>query len=203
MHIAECVLNVPVLVTGAVIGLTGVAVGLQRLKDENLMFAGMLGAAFFVASLIHVPVGMGSAHLILNGLLGVFLGTAAFPVILISLLLQAVLFQFGGLTVLGVNTATMGLGALSAYYLFHSLSNRIGVSWSGLIAGFSGVFVAGLLTALALGFSDEGFVGAAIAIFLSNLPVMIAEALITLFIVRYIQRVRPELLRGFLTRNQE
>lgn len=55
MHIAECVLNVPVLVTGAVIGLTGVAVGLQRLKDENLMFAGMLGAAFFVASLIQYP----------------------------------------------------------------------------------------------------------------------------------------------------
>lgn len=201
MHIAEGVLNVPVLVTGAVIGLTGVAVGLKRLKDENLMFAGMLGAAFFVASLIHVPVGMGSAHLILNGLLGVFLGTAAFPVILISLLLQAVLFQFGGLTVLGVNTATMGLGALSAYYLFHFLSNRIGVGLSGFIAGFSGVFVAGLLTALALAFSDEGFVSAAVAIFLSNLPVMIAEAFITFFIVRYIQKIRPELLRGFQTGN--
>ena len=201
MHIAEGVLNVPVLVTGAVIGLTGVAIGLKRLKDENLMFAGMLGAAFFVASLIHVPVGMGSAHLILNGLLGVFLGAAAFPVILISLLLQAVLFQFGGLTVLGVNTATMGLGALSAYYLFHSLSNRIGVGGAGFIAGFSGVFVAGLLTAMALAFSDEGFTSAAVAIFLSNLPVMIAEAFITFFIVRYIQKVRPELLRGFQSRS--
>lgn len=201
MHIAEGVLNVPVLVTGAVIGLAGVAIGLKRLKDENLMFAGMLGAAFFVASLIHVPVGMGSAHLILNGLLGVFLGPAAFPVILISLLLQAVLFQFGGLTVLGVNSATMGLGALSAYCLFNTLSNRIGVGGAGFIAGFSGVFVAGLLTALALAFSDEGFTSAAVAIFLSNLPVMIAEAFITFFIVRYIQKIRPELLRGFQSRS--
>ena len=55
-----------------------------------------------------------SAHLILNGLLGVVLGWAAFPVIFVALLLQAVLFQFGGFTVLGVNTATMGLGALAA-----------------------------------------------------------------------------------------
>ena len=42
------------------------------------MLAGLLGAAFFVASLIHVPIGFSSAHLILNGLLGVVLGWAAF-----------------------------------------------------------------------------------------------------------------------------
>ena len=64
----------------------------------------ILFLAFFVGSFVHVPIGLSSAHLILNGLLGAILGWAAFPAILTALLLQAVLFQFGGITVLGVNT---------------------------------------------------------------------------------------------------
>ena len=115
MHIAEGVLSAPVLITGAVVAAAGVAYGLKKIPANHFMLAGLLGAAFFVASLIHVPIGFSSAHLILNGLLGVVLGWAAFPVIFVALLLQAVLFQFGGFTVLGVNTATMGLGALAAY----------------------------------------------------------------------------------------
>ena len=47
--------------------------------------------AIFVASLVHVPVGPSSMHLVLNGLLGLLLGWAAFPAILVGLLLQAVL----------------------------------------------------------------------------------------------------------------
>lgn len=42
------------------------------------------------------------------------LGVSAYPVIFTALLLQGVLFEFGGLTVLGVNTTTMGTGALAA-----------------------------------------------------------------------------------------
>ena len=46
-------------------------------------------------------------HLILNGLLGMLLGWAAFPSIFVALMLQAILFQYGGITVLGVNTFNM------------------------------------------------------------------------------------------------
>ena len=81
MHIAEGVLSAPVLITGAVVAAAGVAYGLKKIPANHFMLAGLLGAAFFVASLIHVPIGFSSAHLILNGLLGVVLGWAAFPVI--------------------------------------------------------------------------------------------------------------------------
>ena len=124
MHIAEGVLSAPVLITGAVVAAAGVAYGLKKIPANHFMLAGLLGAAFFVASLIHVPIGFSSAHLILNGLLGVVLGWAAFPVIFVALLLQAVLFQFGGFTVLGVNTATMGLGALAAYGIFYAIAGK-------------------------------------------------------------------------------
>lgn len=67
MHIAEGVLSAPVLITGAVVAAAGVAYGLKKIQANHFMLAGLLGAAFFVASLIHVPIGFSSAHLILNG----------------------------------------------------------------------------------------------------------------------------------------
>ncbi len=118
MHIAEGVLSAPVLIAGAAVAAAGIAVGLKRLDESRLMTAGLVGAAFFIASLIHVPIGVSSAHLLLCGLVGVMLGVSAYPVIFTALLLQGVLFEFGGLTVLGVNTATMGTGALTAGMLF-------------------------------------------------------------------------------------
>ncbi|WP_165659331.1 energy-coupling factor ABC transporter permease [Sutterella wadsworthensis] len=113
MHIAEGVLSAPVLITGAAAAAAGIAVGLKRLDESRLMTAGLVGAAFFIASLIHVPIGVSSAHLLLCGLVGVMLGVSAYPVIFTALLLQGVLFEFGGLAVLGVNTTTMGTGALA------------------------------------------------------------------------------------------
>lgn len=46
---------------------------------ESIPKVGVLSSAFFVATLIHVPVGPSSIHLVLNGLMGVMLGWAAFP----------------------------------------------------------------------------------------------------------------------------
>lgn len=191
MHIAEGVLSAPVLITGAVIAAAGVSYGLKKIPANHLMLASLLGSAFFVASLIHIPVGFSSAHLILNGLIGAILGAAAFPIIFVALLLQAVLFQFGGFTVLGVNTATMGIGASAAGLIFRWIAGAQfdkNLKIAGFSAGFSGVFISGLLTALALAFSNEGFIAAAWAIFLTNLPVMFIEGVITAIVVVYIKR---------------
>ena len=99
MHISEGVLSGPVLAGGWALATVGTTLGLKRLDYDRLMTVAILSAAFFVASLIHVPIGPVSAHLILNGLLGAILGLAAFPAICVALLLQAVLFQYGGLVV--------------------------------------------------------------------------------------------------------
>ena len=188
MHIAEGVLSAPVLITGAVVAAAGVAYGLKKIPANHLMLASLLGSAFFVASLIHVPIGFSSAHLILNGLIGAILGAASFPIIFVALLLQAVLFQFGGFTVLGVNTATMGIGAWAAGLIFRWLADPTTSKNLKIAAGFSGVFISGLLTALALAFSNEGFVAAAWTIFLSNLPIMFIEGILTAIVVVYIKR---------------
>ena len=198
MHIAEGVLSPAVLGGGAVLALAGTAQGLRRLEYDRLVTVGILSAAFFVASLIHVPVGLASAHLVLNGLVGVLLGWAAFPSILVALLLQALLFQFGGITVLGVNTFTMGFAAVASWYVFRAVCRLCpgmgGVRAGAFMGGALGVALAAVLTALALAFTDEGFWLAAQLLLLAPLPVMLAEGLVTMFTVSFIMRVRPELL---------
>ena len=157
----------------------------------------VFASAFFVASLIHVPLGPSSVHLILNGLMGLVLGWAAFPAILVALLLQAVLFQFGGLTTLGVNTVTMGLPAIVCYWLFHkaALSAKPWVSTAAtFLCGAGGVFLGAVLVALALVTTGEAFLPAAKLIIIAHIPVMMIEGIITTICVRFLRRVKPEIL---------
>lgn len=194
MHISEGILSAPVLATGALLALAGMGIGLKKMKDIPL--CAMLAAAFFVASLIHVPVGLGNAHLLLAGLCGVLLGWGAFPAIFTALALQALLFQYGGLTTLGVNTATIGGGAISAWYLFHAILAiwPSGQKPAAFVAGSAGIAVSGLLTAAALACSDESFLLTAYALLIAHLPIMIAEGFLTMFTVGFLIRKRPTIL---------
>jgi len=197
MHISEGVLSAPVLSSGAVIAAAGVGLGLREIKNENIPKVALLSSAFFVASLIHVPVGPSSVHLILNGLLGIMLGWAAFPAILLGLFLQAVLFQFGGLTTLGVNTVNMALPAVICYYLFgRPVRNggRLLSSISGFLAGAIAVFTSGLLVALCLVFTGEYFLNAAKLILVAHIPVIGIEGVITASTLTFLKRVKPEIL---------
>lgn len=196
MHISEGVLSPAVLGSGAVLAAIGTAIGLRRLDYDRLMTVAMLSAAFFVGSLIHVPVGLSNAHLILNGLLGAILGWAAFPAILVALMLQAVLFQYGGLTVLGVNAFNMAAPAVLFWYLLRPLMLRPGTARTvgAFCCGALGVAGAGLLTALSLIFTDDGFLRSAQLLFLAHIPVMIAEGIVTVLVVSFLAKVRPEIL---------
>src|SRR4029079_19300373 len=69
--------------------------GAWRITDEEIPRVALLTSAFFVVSLIHIPAGPTSAHLLLNGLVGVILGRRVCLAIPIGLLLQAV-FGHGG-----------------------------------------------------------------------------------------------------------
>lgn len=198
MHISEGVLSGPVLAGSAVFAAAGVALGLRRLPDERIALAGLLCAMFFVASLIHVPVGVTSVHLVLNGICGVLLGWSAFPVILVALLLQALLFGFGGLTTLGVNTLVMGVPAVLCGAAFRAGAGRAvprAAAWRAAALGAGSIALGIGLMAAALWLSGGATFMPLIAVALAgHLPVMIIEALVTGFLVAAIARTRPALL---------
>jgi len=198
MHISEGVLSPAVLAGGAALAAVGTAIGLKKLDYEAIPRVAILSAAFFVATLIHVPVGPVGLHLVLNGLLGLLLGWPAIPAILIALFLQALLFQFGGLTVLGVNTATMAAPAVICFYAYRGWLRRGGTP--GAVAAFAcgstAILMSGLLVAVALLFTGEGFLQVAEMVLLAHIPVMIIEGIITLFVFMFLKKVNPKMLEG-------
>lgn len=95
-----------------------------RLHEDDLPATALLAAAFFTASSIHVRVGPSSAHLLLNGLVGVILGRRAALAIPAGLLLQAALIGHGGFGALGVNSCVLVLPALLCSWMFRWLHRR-------------------------------------------------------------------------------
>jgi cobalt/nickel transport system permease protein len=199
MHISEGVLSGPVLLSGAALATAGTAVGLKALDYDRIAKAGMLSGAFFVASLVHVPLGPVSVHLILNGLVGLLLGWAAFPAILVALALQAVFFQFGGITTLGVNTTLMALPAVLCYLAFGRLvfRTRTVAAAAAFACGCLSVALAGVVASLALMFTEESFWSVAALVLAAHMPVMIIEGIITAMCVLFIRRVHPSMLPAY------
>ncbi|MBN2284645.1 MAG: cobalt transporter CbiM [Deltaproteobacteria bacterium] len=197
MHISEGVLNAPVLVAGFAATAAGLAVGIKKMDAHNMPKIAVLSASFFIASLIHVPIGPSSVHLVLNGLTGIILGWTAFPAIAVALAMQALMFQFGGITTLGINTVNMALPAVLCFYLFRRIvrtrSTRA-VMAAGFFCGFLSIAVSALLVALSLACIDRAFLTPAKIILIAHLPVMVIEGIITAFCLVFLKRVKPELL---------
>jgi len=209
MHIADGVLSAPVLGAGAAVAAAGVALGLRGMDYERIPRVGVLASAFFVASAIHVKLGPTSAHLILNGLTGLVLGWAAFPAILVGLVLHLVFFGFGGVATLGVNTVSMAAPAVVCYGLFgrllRSRSVSLGVAaGAAFTAGALGIALAGGLTVAALLASGKEFTATAKLVFGAHVPIMVIEGFVVAQVVLFLRKVRPELLEApVLARGKE
>ncbi len=198
MHISEGVLSGPVLAAGGAVAFAGTAIGLKKIDYDRIVNVAMLSAAFFVASLVHVNIGPSSAHLILNGIVGLILGWAAFPAIFVALLLQAVFFQYGGITALGVNTVIMALPAIIVYYVFSPFALKAGKKAfaAAFLGGACSVFIAALLLAAALWLTEKNFFEVAVLIVTAHLPVMVIEGIVTGFCISFFKKVYPEILPG-------
>ncbi|MFC1534964.1 cobalt transporter CbiM [Thermodesulfobacteriota bacterium] len=197
MHISEGILTAPVLLSGAALTTIGTTVGLRKMDYDRIPQVAILSAAFFIASLIHVPIGPSNVHLIINGLVGLFLGWVAFPAILVGLILQTLLFQYGGFTSLGINSLNMALPALVCFYLFGSgvRSKKTKISSiASFMCGFVAVFMGSLMVAFSLFISGEYFLTVARFVVVAHIPVMFIEGFISLFCVRFLKAVKPEIL---------
>lgn len=196
MHISEGVLSAPVLATGAALALAGTGLGLKKIDYDRIVHVAILASAFFVASLIHVNIGPASVHLILNGIVGLLLGVAAIPAILTALLLQAVFFQYGGLTTLGVNVVVMAVPAVLAHYLFLPLLGKSPTLTfiAGFLAGLFSILFSSILLGLALWFTNQNFFEISLAIITAYIPVMIIEGIVTGSCVTFLLKVYPEII---------
>lgn len=203
MHLYDAVLTTSsegqvLLGAGIVLAAAGTAVGLRKLDYEQVPRAAVLSAVFFVVSLLaHVPLGPTEFHLVLNGLIGIVLGWAAFPALLIALLLQAALFQTGGLLAVGLNTVVMASPAVVCYYLFgpavRGRHNGLALA-AGVAAGTTGVLLAGLLNAASLAAVGQAWEVLSAGVLLAHVMLAAVEGVVTAAVVVFLRKVSPELL---------
>jgi len=200
MHISDGIL--PPEVWGLGYAIAGAGVGYilaKKTEVSDIPKLSLITSAVFVASLIHVKVGPTSVHFILSGLAGITLGWGALPAICVALILQAFLFQHGGITTIGVNTLTMGLPALVAYGIFWS-GTRLDFKWKyalfgGLAAGVSIALSTILLFLCLLSIGeDPGWMLTFVVV--PHLAIAVIEAIVVGAFAQFVAKVKPEVLQG-------
>lgn len=197
-HIPDGILSAPVLIGGAVVAAGGVALALRRLDERAIPRVAVLAAVFFAGSLISVPVGPSSVHLLFAGLMGIMLGTGTFLAVLVALALQAVMFGIGGLTTLGVNTVNIALpGVLLGLALGPAIRSSSRPALRVALAatvGAGAVMGTGALLAASLALSASAYVPVASVLLATYLPLALGEAAVTAAAVSFLARVEPAAL---------
>lgn len=208
LHIPDGFLNLPISIITWIIAIVTIALALRQVRTEyaerTVPLMGVCAAFVFAAQMINFPIpGGSSGHLLGGTLAGILLGPwAGTLVVTVVFIVQAVMFQDGGLTVLGANIVNMGLiGTFGGYYLYKVIRYAVGGdSWRGMlvataIASWTSVFVAAIVAALQLALSGTVPLTVAVsAMAFWHLLIGIGEALITVVTISYIWRTRPDLL---------
>jgi cobalt/nickel transport system permease protein len=196
MHISDGVLPVAVTIGGYAVSAGLAAWSARRIHNRDLPKVAVVTSAFFVASLVHIPFGPTSVHLLLPGLAGALLGPAAFLAIGLALLLQSVLFQFGGITALGANAVMMGVPAVICGWFFQQVRGRTRMrqAVAGGLAGAFGTFLAAVFLAGLLATGGEDFFGVAKIALAAHVPVIAIEGVMSGLTIGFLARVQPALL---------
>ena len=195
MHISEGILSGGVLAVGWAGTIAGVSYGLRKTNTDKIIQTALISSAFFLASLVNIRTGPSSTHLTLLAPMGLILGHAVFPAVFTALLLQALLFHFGGLLVLGVNTFVMGFASLATYLVFGRMIRKS--SWvitMSFMAGAFAVVIAAVIAGMFLMMTDSNFAGAVKVLLIAHAPVAVIEGCVTSFLVMWLKRAAPEFL---------
>ena len=197
VHISDGVLPLAMLAAGFLFTLILLVFSMRNIRIEEIPKVSLITAALFVASLVLFPIGPTSVHLIMNGLAGILLGRRAFIGVFVALTLQAVFFQHGGLSVLGVNAFNIGVPALLAWQLFEKrrgLESPHLEAVFGALAGGLAVLTSVLLVSLELLALGEAFNEISLLVIGAHLPVIIIEALVVGAAAGFLLKVKPEML---------
>ncbi|MCG3655157.1 cobalt transporter CbiM [Aliarcobacter butzleri] len=196
MHISDGIISIEVATVSAVATLAFCVYSFKNLTNEKIALVASMSALFFVTSFIHIPFGVTQIHLMLIGFIGIFLGSVAFISIAIALILQALLLGFGGLSSLGANILVMALPAYLVYLIFKlEILKKLNEKVKFFLVGFLGVFISSLLLFTVLFFSKDEYLAVAYSIIAVNIPTMILEGIVTMFLLLYIKKSMPKLLK--------
>ena len=211
LHIPDGFLSLPIAVLFWILSILFILLAVRRTQREfgerQVPLMGVMAAFIFAAQMINFPVAGGTSGHLLGGVLAaITLGPWAGMLVMTSVVaVQALLFQDGGLLVMGANIFNMGiLTALIGYGLHHGVAGKdrsIRLAVTGLAAWLS-VIAGALATSLQVWLSGSALLQVIIPAMLGvHALIGIGEALITVAALSFILQVRPDLITPKLQSN--
>jgi cobalt/nickel transport system permease protein len=212
LHIPDGFLNIAVSLVFWLFTVIFVAASIQKtnqaLREKQVPLMGIMAAFIFAAQMLNFPVAGGtSGHFLGGALAAIVLGPWAGILVMTAVIaLQALLFQDGGLLVMGANIFNMGiLTAVIGFGLYRSVAKqslpvRLGVAG---IAAWLSTMASALITALQLWLSGTSVLQIVIPAMLGvHALIGLGEAIITVAALAFIERARPDLLNAEKTAEQ-
>lgn len=204
LHIPDGFLSIGVSLVFWVMTILFVGLAIRNTRGEfgerRIPLMGVMAAFIFAAQMINFPVAGGtSGHLLGGALAAIVLGPWAGILVMTTVIaVQALVFQDGGLVVMGANIFNMGiLTALIGYGLYRSTVGRgrgTKLAIAGVAAWLS-VVAGALLTAFQLWLSGTSALRIVFPAMLGvHMLIGVGEALITVAALAFIFRTRPDLL---------
>ncbi len=208
LHIPDGFLSVPVALVGWLLAVLFIALALrqtrQQFDERQVPLMGVMAAFIFAAQAINFPVlGGTSGHLLGGALAAVVLGPWAAVLVMAAVIgLQGLLFQDGGLLVMGWNIVNMGaLTVFTGAAVYRVAQRLLAVDRIGLIGGAAAgawlsVMAAAVATSLELAASGTSPLNIVLPAMLAVHAVIgIGEAIISVGALLLIDSTRPDLLR--------
>ena len=203
MHIPDGFLSTPVWATLDVAAAPAVFYAARRAQrgfdDSRIPLLGVLGAFVFAAQMINFPVGPGTTgHLVGGALLAFTLGPAPASIVMAAILvIQALVFQDGGILAIGANILNMGVMGVLAGYLPYALWGA--GRWRELsifVGGMLSVLVSAILALSELLFSGVRMGGSLLAASLALFAVSaVLEGAITLAVLEALEKIQTKAVR--------
>jgi len=198
MHIPDNFLSTPVWASLDAISIPAVGLMIKRagrdLPDTRIPLLGVMCAFVFAAQMINFPVGAGtSGHLVGGALLACALGPAPAVLVMTTILvIQAFVFQDGGVLALGANVFNMAVAGVLAGYLPFQLWGAARRNSAIFAGGFLSVLVSGSLALAELLISGVRMprllVFTSLGLFAVNAGI---EGAITISVVQALDRLNP------------
>lgn len=207
LHIPDGFLSTLVALIGWALSLGVIGLALrqtrQQLGERQIPLMGVLAAFIFAAQAINFPVAGGtSGHLLGGALAAIVIGPwAAILVMTAVIAVQGLLFQDGGLLVMGWNILNMGVfTAFTGYAAYSLMRSLLGQSQGARLAGafFGGwvsVMVGAIATAFELALSGTTSLSLALPAMAGvHALIGLGEGLITTGAIALLEASRPEVL---------
>ena len=204
MHIPDGFLSLitSIICWGITVAILAIAVSRtnKSLGERQVPLMGVMAAFIFAAQMINFPVAGGtSGHLLGGALVAILLGPWAGMLVMTAVIaVQGLLFQDGGLLVMGANILNMGLlTSVVGYGLYRSVigkSQGTKLVVAGIAAWLS-VMTGALATSFELWLSGTAHVNIVVPAMLTvHALIGIGEAFITVAALAFIYRTRRDLL---------